>query len=84
MSLISFHIEIFHVNFSLNVPGKSSIQLSFFLAIAETVLLFKKRKQILFHFPHNKQDEKEGQRPRQGLNTNNMGGLYVSYRFRTR
>jgi len=47
-------------------------------------LLFKKRKQILFHFPHNKQDEKEGQRPRQGLNTNNMGGLYISYRFRTR
>ena len=55
----------------------------FFLSIAETILLFQKN-QILFHFPHNKQDEKEGQRPRQGLNTNNMGGLYISYRFRTR
>ena len=29
--------------------------------------LKKKKKQILFHFSHNKQDEKEGQRQGRGL-----------------
>ena len=52
--------EIFHQESQFN-----SVKL-FFLSIAETVLLFQKN-QILFHFPHNKQDEKEGQRQGRGL-----------------
>ena len=67
LSLISFHIDTTSCKFQSKCTKKifNSVKL-FFLSIAETILLFQKN-QILFYFPQNKQDEKEGQRQGRGL-----------------
>ena len=66
LSFISFHIDTTSCKYQSKSTRKffNSVKV-FFLSIAETILTAKKK--FRFHFPHNKQDEKEGQRQGRGL-----------------